>query len=118
MTQATNPLVEMRSDNPSMGRSFSFISDELGSALTPWEVAFPDRQPLGYWVIFSKRCEKIATNSEGLVDEETAKQVWLSILQEYEDYQKMGMWLPAETLEEHRMVAESLGWIQKGYSWK
>lgn len=92
-------------------KSFSFLSDELNGALSPWKTAFPDRQPLGYWEVFSNRCSKIAANSNGLVDEETAKEVWLSILREYETYLQMGMWLPEEILDQHKMVAESLGWI-------
>ena len=45
-----------------------------------------------------------------LVDAETAKRVWLSVLQDYEEYERMGMWVPEEILEEHRQVAIALGW--------
>ena len=44
------------------------------------------------------------------MDEETARKVWISILKDYEDSQRMGMWLPEEELEEHREVAIALGW--------
>ena len=40
-----------------------------------------------------------------------SKEVWLSILKDYEDYEKLGMWIPSEALEEHRKVAKALGWI-------
>jgi len=56
---------------------------------------------------------KGTSNSNGLADEETAKGVWLSILSEYDSYAKMEIWLPENILDEHRMVAKSLGWIQK-----
>ena len=94
-------------------KSSSFLPDELHGALSPWKTAFPDRQPMGYWDVFSKRCAKIAENSNGVISEETAKDVWLSILGEYEAYLQMGMWLPEGILEEHRIVAKSLGWIEE-----
>lgn len=92
-------------------KSFSFVFDQTGNILTPWKAAFPDKKSLGYSELFSKRCAKIADSSTGLVDEITAKQVWLSILDECESYQRKGMWLPSQVLDEHRMVAKALGWI-------
>ena len=48
-----------------------------------------------------------------MIDEKTAREIWLSILHEYESYLRMGMWLPDDVLEEHRKVAESLGWLHE-----
>jgi hypothetical protein len=115
LTQASRETIEDTSLEASTQdkRSFAFFSDDLGVAMTPWKAAFPDREPQGYCEVFSKRCVKINQNSNGLVDEETAKRVWLSILREYDEYVQMGMWLPGEILEQHRTVAETLGWIEK-----
>ena len=86
---------------------FSYL---IGGALaTPWEAAFPSDRPLGYWQAFVRRCSKLS--KDGLIDENIAKNVWLSILKDYEDYEKLGMWIPDEALEEHRKVAQALGWI-------
>ena len=92
---------------------FSYNADEACGFPSPWKAAFPDSRPLGYYEAFGNRCAKVSPDADGLVDEETAKRVWLSILREYEDYQRMGMWLPEEILEEHRRVAMALGWYRK-----
>ena len=86
---------------------FSYLTG--GVLATPWEAAFPSDRPLGYWEVFVKRSSKLTT--DGLIEENVAKEVWLSILNDYEDYEKHGMWIPSEVLEEHRKVAKALGWI-------
>ena len=92
---------------------FSYKDDTPNTFPSPWKAAFPKDGPLGYWQVFAKRCSNISHDAGGLVDEETAKMVWMGILSEYEDYEKMGMWLPHQVMEEHRQVASALGWYTK-----
>ncbi|MDG6994373.1 MAG: hypothetical protein JRN52_00500 [Nitrososphaerota archaeon] len=87
-------------------RKFTYLK---GSQKTPWAAAFPHSPPLGYWQAFGRRCAQIG--QDGFVDEETARRVWLSILKDYEEYTKLGMWIPDDALEEHRKVAQALGWL-------
>ena len=91
-------------------RCFSPGDDGTSGFPSPWRAAFPNNRPLGYWNVFQERCERISSDSGGVIDNETAKGVWLSILLEYENYERMGMWIPGEILEEHRQVARALGW--------
>ena len=91
-------------------RYFSFVDSLATDAPAPWRVAFPRSKPLGYYKAFARRCSKITGSTNGKVDEETARKVWISILKDYEDSQRMGMWLPEDELEEHRKVAIALGW--------
>ena len=87
---------------------FSYIDDYLDGHASPWKAAFPDRAVTGYSEAFRKRCS--SASSGGLVDGDTARRIWLEILREYESYEKMGMWIPDEILEEHREIARGLGW--------
>ena len=111
MAQRTRSVSLARTKNAisASTRHFS-LSDDVSGFQTPWKAAYPDRQPLGYWSVFQGRCQKISREPSGLIDEETAKGVWLSILIEYESYERMGMWIPEAVLEEHRQVARALGW--------
>src|SRR5271157_5079647 len=64
------------------------ISDEASlksnsSINTPWKIAFPNLREAGYYSVFVNRCQKLS--SDGLLDEETAKEDWLSILRDYEN---------------------------------
>jgi hypothetical protein len=88
---------------------YAYRADFESGLASPWMAAFPDRCPLGFWETFQRRCEKIVPG-EMLVNETTARRVWLSILWEYEDYERMGMWIPEAVLEDHKRVARALGW--------
>ncbi|MDG7000701.1 MAG: hypothetical protein JRN15_16525 [Nitrososphaerota archaeon] len=88
-------------------REFSYLIGGLRA--TPWEAAFSSSDPLGYWQAFARRCSKLGR--DGVVEEQVAREVWLSILRDYEDYEKLGMWIPEDALLEHRSVAQALGWI-------
>lgn len=92
---------------------FSYKEYKLDDFPTPWKAAFPNSEALGYWEVFCKRCSNISGSSNGVVDEQTAKNVWMGILSEYEAYQRMGMWLPDQVMDEHRQVAAALGWYPK-----
>ena len=81
--------------------------------MTPWKAAFPDGSKRGYWDIFAKHCSCISDDPNGIVDEETARRVWTEILSGYEDYMKMGMWLPERVMDEHLQIAIALGWYVK-----
>ena len=91
-------------------RCFSFADNLNTDWPAPWRVAFPGSKPLGYYRAFERRCLKLTNGTVGVVDEETARKIWISILKEYEDFQRMGMWLPEEELEDHKKVAIALGW--------
>ncbi|MGH2639328.1 MAG: hypothetical protein ACRDF4_08630 [Rhabdochlamydiaceae bacterium] len=110
-TERTSIPGESKPAGSSSGtRYFSYDADEAGGFPSPWRAAFPESDPVGYWESFGKRCAMVSSGAGGVVDEETARRVWLSILREYEDYERMGMWIPSEVLEEHRQVAIALGW--------
>ena len=106
MAQTTEPVIPRRgSDSSDAGDG---VSDYL-----PWKAVFPDGKPRGYWELFLARCAKASCESRGFVSEKMAKQIWLMILSEYEEYQRMGMWIPAEIVEEHRAIALTLNWLKK-----
>ncbi len=92
-------------------RYFSFGDVNSSNHPSPWKAAFPYNRPQGYWEAFVRRCAKLSGKAQGLVDEETARKVWLEILRDYEEYVRMGMWLPDGILDEHRQVAVALGWF-------
>ena len=100
---------------PELGHSpgirYFAYNDTLSNGFpSPWKAAFPESRPMGYWEAFAKRCATDSLSTGGLVDAKTARRVWLSILGEYEDYERMGMWIPEQIMEEHRQVAVALGW--------
>lgn len=94
----------------SRGMRYFSLTDEDTKAPTPWHAAFPNSGPLGYYQAYEKKCSKVTNDPQGVVDEDTARKVWISILKDYEDYKRMGMWLPDKELDEHRLVAIALGW--------
>jgi hypothetical protein len=94
-----------------MSEMFAFKGDYHEGLASPWKRAFPDSSKLGCTDAFMRRCEKFATNGEGLVSKEVARSVWMEILQDYETSVKMGLWIPDGLLEEHRRVARALGWL-------
>jgi hypothetical protein len=109
--------VDLLSEQTNLTRTkyFAYNADEERGFPSPWKAAFPKSRPLGYWEAFGRRCARVSHGVDGLIDEETARIVWLSILRDYEDYERMGMWIPRELLDEHRQVAISLGWYEREY---
>ena len=111
MAQRIEPVFAREDTKSPKTKYFSYDSDDNRGFPSPWKAAFPASGPLGYWDAFSRRCRKLADNPDHVVDQQVAKKVWLSILLEYEEYERMGMWVPEEILNQHRRVAVALGWL-------
>jgi hypothetical protein len=108
LSQITEKDVARNPPN-SKTKKFAYRSDYANGVASPWKAAFPSSPPLGYWEAFGRKCEKLEPE-DAVVNETIARRVWLSVLWDYEDYMRMGLWIPEAILEDHRKVARALGW--------
>ena len=104
--------IDISKHSKSYVRKFAYLQDYFDEFPPPWKAAFPEKPRMGYTTSFSRECSRLHSSAIGFVDEGVAKSVWLSILEDYLSYSKLGMWIPEQPLSEHEEVAKALGWLK------